>query len=206
MQLSRRWLVLSAAMALAIPTWAQAPAAVEVGGVKYDTAIQVGSTKLVLNGAGVRYKAIFKVYTAGLYLTAKAPTPEAVFNATGPRRMHIVMLREIDANELGKLFTKGMQDNASKDEFSKSIPGTIKMGEMFAARHKLQAGENFSIDYTPGVGTVILVNGKPQIEPIKEPEFFTALMRIWLGQQPADAHLKDALLGKSVPAAGGRDN
>jgi hypothetical protein len=205
MQLSRRWLVLGAAMALAIPTRAETPAAVEVGGVKYDTAIQVGNTRLVLNGAGVRYKAIFKVYTAGLYLTAKAPTPDAVFNATGPRRMHIVMLREIDANELGKLFTKGMQDNASRDEFAKSIPGTIKMGEMFAARKKLQAGDNFSIDFAPGIGTVILVNGKPQIEPIKEPEFFTALMRIWLGQQPADARLKDALLGKSAAAAGGRD-
>ena len=36
----------------------------------------------------------------------------------------------------------------------------------------------------PGVGTTVLVNGKPQGEPIKEPEFFTALMRIWLGTPP----------------------
>ena len=36
-----------------------------------------------------------------------------------------------------------------------------------------------------------------QGEPVKEPEFFSALMRIWLGRSPADAMLKDALLGKS---------
>jgi hypothetical protein len=91
-----------------------------------------------------------------------------------------------------------MQDNATKEEFAKSIPGTIKMGEMFAARKKLAAGDWFTVDYLPGTGTVISVNGKPQLEPIKEPEFFSALMHIWLGQHPADAQLKDALLGKAA--------
>ncbi|MFS9599030.1 chalcone isomerase family protein [Acinetobacter baumannii] len=32
-------------------------------------------------------------------------------------------------------------------------------------------------------------------ETIKEPEFFSALLRIWLGDKPADDALKDALLG-----------
>jgi hypothetical protein len=198
MQRFRRTLLLAAATAAAIPSWAQSPGAVEVGGVKYEPVAQVGGSRLQLNGAGVRYKAIFKVYTAGLYLQNKASTTEAVVGATGPRRMHIVMLREIDANELGKLFTRGMQDNATKEEFAKSIPGTIKMGEMFAARKKLAAGDWFTVDYLPGTGTVISVNGKPQLEPIKEPEFFSALMHIWLGQHPADAQLKDALLGKAA--------
>ncbi|HJV60269.1 MAG TPA: chalcone isomerase family protein [Albitalea sp.] len=182
---------------MAAPLGAQAAADVtEVGGIKYDNTTVLGGMKLRLNGAGVRYKAIFKVYTAGLYLPGKASTPEAVIAATGPRRMHIVMLREINAEELGKLFTRGMEQNASRDEFSKVIPGVIKMGEIFAARKRLLAGDYFSIDYVPGVGSTIIVNGKPASEPIKEPEFFNALMKIWLGQAPADAQLKDALLGK----------
>jgi hypothetical protein len=41
------------------------------------------------------------------------------------------------------------------------------------------------------------LNGKVQGAPIKEPEFFGALMRIWLGKSPADDQLKDALLGIS---------
>ena len=40
-----------------------------------------------------------------------------------------------------------------------------------------------------------MVNGKPAAEPIKEPEFYSAMMKIWLGKSPADAQLKDALLG-----------
>ena len=69
------------------------------------------------------------------------------------------------------------------------------MGEIFAAKKRLASGESFSVDWQHGVGTLILVNGKPVGEPIKEPEFFNALMKIWLGKSPADANLKDALLG-----------
>lgn len=194
----RRTIVLAAALAalLGAPL-AQAQSATEVAGVKYDGAVQVGNGKLLLNGAGIRYKAIFKVYTAGLYLGAKAATTEAVLAAPGAKRMHIVMLRDIDGNELGKLFTRGMQDNASKEDFSKSIAGTIRMSEIFSLRKKLTAGENFSVDWIPGTGTVVMLNGKPAGEPIKEPEFFSSMMKIWLGHAPADVQLKDALLGKA---------
>jgi hypothetical protein len=116
--------------------------------------------------------------------------------------MHVVMLREIDANELGRLFTRGMQDNAPREEFGKSIAGTLRMADIFSAKKKLLVGDNFSVDWVPGVGTTVLVNGKPQGEPVKEPEFFNALLRIWLGPNPADRLLKDALLGHAAAPAG----
>ena len=195
----RRSILLGATlMALLSSPFAQAQTT-ELAGVRYEPSLQLGGSRLQLNGAGIRYKAVFKVYTAGLYLGSKAATAEAVAAAPGPKRMHIVMLRDIDGNELGKLFTRGMQDNASKEDFSKSIAGTIRMSEIFSLRRKLNAGEHFSIDWVPGTGTVVLLNGKPAGEPIKEPEFFSALMKIWLGKAPADAQLKDALLGKAPP-------
>lgn len=110
----------------------------------------------------------------------------------------MVMLRDIDGNELGRLFARGMQDNAARAEFSLSIPGTLRMSEIFSARKKLLAGENFSIDYVPDTGTTVLVNGKAQGEPVKEPEFFSAMLRIWLGAVPADRLLKEALLGQTA--------
>ncbi|WP_047196743.1 chalcone isomerase family protein [Caldimonas brevitalea] len=180
--------------------------ATEVAGVRFEPDIQLRGTKLVLNGAGVRYKAIFKVYAAGLYLPVRVSSGEAAVAATGPRRLNIVMLREIDANELGKLFTRGMEQNAGRDEFAKSIPGTIKMGEIFAAKKRLMPGESFQIDWLPGEGTVISVNGKAAAEPIREPEFYTALMKIWLGEHPADVRLKDALLGKEAVRPRGDTN
>ena len=121
----RRTIVLAAAAAALLGTpLAQAQNATELAGIKYEASTQVANTRLQLNGAGIRYKAVFKVYTAGLYMGTKAASTEAVLAAPGPKRMHIVMLRDIDANELGKLFTRGMQDNSPREEFSKSIAGT----------------------------------------------------------------------------------
>lgn len=117
--------------------------------------------------------------------------------------MHVVMLRAIDANELGRLFTRGLQDNAPRDEFAKSLPGTIRMGAIFASKKRLAEGESFTVDWVPGTGTVVLINDKPVSAPIPEPEFFNGLLRIWLGPSPADHLLKDALLGKPAPRAPG---
>lgn len=173
---------------------------IELAGVKYEPSLQLPAGPVVLNGAGIRYKAaVFKVYTAGLYLGRKAQTPDAVINEPGPKRMRIVMLREVDANEFGKLFVRGIEKNSTREQFAKSIPGTIYMGGLFAAKKRLTPGEYFTVDWVPGTGTVISVNGKQEGQPIKEPEFFGALMRIWLGPSPADDQLKDALLGKAAP-------
>ncbi len=170
-------------------------ATVEIHGVKLEDRTQLGGSTLQLNGAGTRYKAIFKVYVAGLYLGKPAGTPDEVVNQPGPKRLSVTMLRTIDAKELGKLLTRGMEDNMDKAAMSQLIPGLIRMGEIFAAQKTLIEGDTFQIDWVPGTGSVITVKGQVQGEPFKEPEFFKALMLIWLGQSPADHKLKDALLG-----------
>jgi len=178
---------------LALPLQA---ATIDVAGVALEDRITVAGSPLVLNGAGVRYKAVFQVYTAGLYLTAPASTTDGVLTASGPKRMTITMLRDIDAAELGKLFSRGMEDNMERSAFSKLIPGVLRMSQIFSNHKKLMAGETFLVDWIPGTGTLITVKGKVEGEPFKEPEFYDALMRIWLGPKPADWMLKDALLGK----------
>jgi hypothetical protein len=119
-----------------------------------------------------------------------------VQTAPGARRMSITMLRDIDSAELGKLFSRGIEDNMEKTAFSKLIPGVMRMSQIFFDIKRLKAGDTFLIDWVPGAGTVITVKGIPQGEPFKEPEFFNALLRIWLGPNPADWKLKEALLGK----------
>ena len=174
-------------------------ATIDVAGVPLEERVTVAGSPLVLNGAGVRYKAVFQVYTAGLYLTTKADTTEGVLGNGGPKRITITMLRDIDAAELGKLFSRGMEDNMDKSSFSRLVPGVMRMSQIFSEHKKLNAGETFLIDWVPGTGTVVTVKGVVQGEPFKEPEFFNALLRIWLGPVPADWKLKEALLGK--PAA-----
>lgn len=171
-------------------------ATVDLLGVKLEDTINLRGNSLILNGAGARYKAVFKVYVAGLYLPKKANTPEDVLAMPGAKRVTVTMLRDIDANELGKLFTQGITENAPKAEFSKLIPGLTRTGEVFGLLKKLKAGDEFSIDYVPGVGTTFWVKGVQMLSPVTELEYFNAVVRIWLGPNPADWKLKDALLGK----------
>lgn len=187
---------LAAALAALILSLGVLAAPMEVSGIKLDDPIDVSGTKLQLNGAGTRYKAVFKVYVAALYSGKKVSTPEELYATPGPKRMSITVVREVESNELGKSFTTAFTDNTPKAEMSKLIPGLIRMGQLFAAQKKLIAGENFTIDWIPGTGTIISVKGVPQGEPFKEPEFFIAMMRIWFGPNPADFRLKDQLLGK----------
>jgi Chalcone isomerase-like len=175
-----------------------ASAQVEVAGVKFDNNVELKGSKLQLNGAGIRTKAIFKVYAAGLYLQNKATTPELVLAMQGPKSMRVTMLRDIDAQELGNLLVRGVENNTTRDEFFKFAVGFQRMSDIFLAQKKLKAGDSFSMDYVPGVGTSVVVKGVQQGEPFKEPEFFSALMKIWLGNKPADSTLKEALLGKAT--------
>ena len=172
-----------------------AQAVVDVNGVKFEETADVHGAKLQLNGAGTRYKAIFKVYAAGLYLGKKAASLDEVVSAPGPKRIAITMLRGIDSKELGKLLVRGIEDNMGKAEMSKLIPGLVRMGEMFAVQKPMVTGDTFMIEWIPGQGSIITVRGKVEGAPYIEPEFFKALMSIWLGPSPADYKLKEALLG-----------
>ena len=57
--------------------------AAEVAGIKMDDQIKVGTSELVLNGAGVRTKVFFKVYVGALYVSQKSNAPAALLE---PRR------------------------------------------------------------------------------------------------------------------------
>ena len=180
-----------------VPLAGQA-APVELSGVRFEDTATVSGSKLQLNGAGIRYRTVFKVYAAGLYLSRKGSTPEEVLAAPGPKRMTVTMLREIDSGELGRLFARGVEDNMDRSSFSRIVAGVLRVGQIFSEHRKLLPGDTFMIEWIPGVGTVITVKGVPQGEAFKEPEFFHALMLIWLGRSPADWRLKEQLLGKPV--------
>ena len=187
----------STALAALLISSAASAATLEVGGVKVEDTADVQGTKLQLNGAGVRYKAIFKVYTIALYAGKKVGSAEELAAAPGPKRISMTMLRDIDSTELGKAFTRGFEDNSPKSDLSKMIPGLMKMSQIFSDQKKMVAGDVVLLDWIPGTGMVVSAKGKVQGEPFKEVEFFNAMTRIWLGSIPADAKLKDTLLGKA---------
>ncbi len=169
--------------------------AAEVGGVKLDDAVKVAGKDLRLNGAGVRTRVIFKVYAMGLYLAKKETTTDAVLATPGPRRISLVMLREVGADDFLQAFVSGIEANVDKAERAKIGAQMARLGEIFNAVGGLKKGDALTVDWVPEKGTVIEFNGKPQGDALPDVAFYNALLRIWLGDKPADSSLKPQLLG-----------
>jgi hypothetical protein len=202
---SRRDVLLAAGSGLALATLspmalAQA-GAVTLAGVKFDPEVTVGGQRLQLNGAGVRFRAVFKVYAAAMYSTTKITTNEAAIRTGAvPRRLQMVALRNVKGDDFGKLFTRSIEDNVSREEFAKNLQNVVRMGQIFADARNFNEKDVITVDFVPGTGTVIGHKGKQIGEPFAGTEFHTVMMKIWFGQKPADEALRVALLGGTSTA------
>ena len=192
MRLIQRLLLTAATLLVGASAWA---APLVIYGVKVHETAVVGGATLQLNGAGTRFKGPFKVYVADLYTSKKISSLDELIAAPGPKRLTMTLLREVEAGPFGKLLTRGVEDNITKSEMSKLVPGLIRMGDIFTRYKVLSPGDVITIDWIPGTGMVVTAKGEVQPEPFKEPEFYKAIMSIWFGNSPADYMLKDAMLG-----------
>lgn len=182
------------ALALGLSVLATSHAA-EIEGVRLADTQSFGGQNLVLNGYGLRTKFGFRVYAAGLYLPKKAETTADVLAQKGPKRVAVTLMREINSRELGDLLLDGLRKNATRDEMSKIGLSLVRLGEVFGSIPALKKGDTFGVDYLPGKGTTIIVNGKAVTDTLPEEELINAMLKIWLGDKPADAALKAQLLG-----------
>ncbi|MCU0937981.1 MAG: chalcone isomerase family protein [Burkholderiaceae bacterium] len=168
---------------------------VEVEGVKFEPTVQVGGTQLQLNGAGVRTRAIFKVYAAGLYVPQKANTAAALLAQKGPRRMVIAMLRNVDADSFSGALNDGLKANLSEAQVAGFKAQIDALNANLKAVGEAKKGDLIHFEFTPEAGTRVLVNGQPRGSAIAGEDFFGAVLRIWLGDKPVDSALKKALVG-----------
>ncbi len=168
--------------------------ALEVKGVKVDETAQVGGNALVLNGAGVRTKLMFKVYVAALYLTQKQASADAVLSDTGNKRVAMHFLRELSAEKLLHALDEGFEANNSAAEMAAVEPQMKAFRQMMTSAKTVKEGDVILLDYT-AAGTQVSLNGKA-LGVVEGAAFNQALLRVWLGGNPVDASLKKAMLGQ----------
>jgi hypothetical protein len=174
---------------------ADAASPLRLHGVSVPRTAQVGSTRLVLNGAGTRYFLIFKVYVAALYLPQATRSANTALGMSGPKLLRLVMLRDVSGKELGDKLTEDIKHNVPAADFATMITGLARMGGLFADRHELHEGDVVELTDVPGKGMQISINGQIEGAPYADANFFDNLLRVWLGPRPAENRLKKALLG-----------
>lgn len=167
----------------------------ELAGVKLAPHAQVGSAALVLNGAGLRVRVFFKVYVAALYVPQKTQSATAVLATAVPRRLTITLLRNVDAATFAKALTDGLRDNHTEAQLAAMKVKTDALVTNLKIAGEAKKGDVIHLEYTPDLGTRVIINGQPSGNPIAGADFYAAVLRIWLGDKPADADLKKGLLG-----------
>jgi hypothetical protein len=185
---------LAAALVLSLLFTTPARAA-EVAGIHFDDQIRLNNAPLVLNGAGVRTKIVFKVYAMGLYLPQKADSLTAIQKQEGSKRIELVTLRTLTADQLSEALIEGLQKNTTKAEYERLGTRVEALERIMAGIGKTGEGTHIQIDYANGE-TRVAVGSTPQGSAINGEDFFLALLRIWLGNAPAQDDLKEKLLGR----------
>jgi hypothetical protein len=167
----------------------------DVAGVRIEDKTKVGNNELTLNGAGLRKRAFFQVYAIGLYLPQKSPSPAAILEQAGPKRVAIHMLRDVGADAFTEALADGIRANHSDAEAKALEPRLKELAAIMAELKEAKKGMAIALDWQPGAGTVLLVNGAARGKPIAGEDFYRALLRIWIGDKPVQDDLKKALLG-----------
>lgn len=164
-----------------------------INGITLPATVKQGTTDLVLNGGGIRKKLFFKLYTGGLYLSAKNKNAADIVNADKPTAFRLTITSGvINSSNLSEAveegFGKSMKGNTAplKDKIT-ILVSTFKSEE-------IKEGDMFELSYVPGEGVKAYKNGKLK-NTIQGLDFKKALFGIWLGEDPVDADLKTALLG-----------
>jgi Chalcone isomerase-like len=174
---------------IAAPTlWAK-----EVDGVTLSDEVTVGGTPLPLNGAGVRSKFFVKVYVGGLYLPSKSHSAAEILTMKGPNRvvMHF-LYDEVSKDKLVDGWTEGFEKNQDKTAMDRLRSRLDRFNTLFDT---VYGGDVIELDYLPATGTIVRIKGTKK-GVIEGADFNQALLAVWLGDEPADSDLKEALLGK----------
>jgi hypothetical protein len=189
---------MKALLVLVTAAWIGVAQGAEVAGVKLPdkTRVVASGPELVLNGAGLRTRFFIKVYAAGLYLEKKSQTTAAVLALAGPTRVSMHLLRELSAKQILDALHDGVDANNSPAEREKLKAQLGELDVVMTQLGPIKEGDVVTLDFVPGTGTVVTVNGKAKGKAIAGEALYQALLRVWLGDSPAQDDLKKGLLGQ----------
>ncbi len=191
-------MVFNLRLAATLALFAAIPAfGAELEGVKLEDRATAGGQALQLNGMGLRTRVIFRVYVAGLYLAEKTQSAEAALAVPGAKRVAIVMLRNVGAQEFADALLSGLRANVAEADLARLKPQVDELLARMVKIGEAKKGMAIDLDFAPGSGTLLEVNGASQGAPIPGDDFFRALLSIWLGTKPVQEDLKKALLGQA---------
>ncbi|MGK0377889.1 chalcone isomerase family protein [Patiriisocius sp. Uisw_017] len=181
-------------LAISVFTLNMATAQTQVGEVTLPNTLEFSGENLMLNGGGIRKKAMMlKLYSGGLYLAKKSKDAKSIINGDQTMAIRLVITSSFVSSEaMSDAVEEGFE--ASTQENTSGIASEILKFKGFFSEEIVE-GDIFDITYQKGKGSVVYKNDK-MLGTIEGMTFKKALFGIWLGNDPADSKLKNGMLGK----------
>jgi len=143
-----------------------------------------------LGQATFRWMRVVNVYDAALHIGSGHDGSKSLDGV--PIRLEIHYRRDFTASEIAKGGDALLQRNVPADTFEALRP---RLERLNRAYRDVKPGDRYVLTYVPGTGTILRLNDTPLIT-IEGEDFARAYFRIWLGEEPISASLRDQLLGR----------
>ena len=151
--------------------------------------------QLILNGSGLCEWGFLGIdlYRAALYVEQRVDGAAALA-AAGDQVMvfHLDFVRGLTESQLQEAYSTSVEVNTA-DDFARYEPA---LQELLATMQAVQAGDTYSFIADPSMGLVVQRNDS-WMATIEDQEFRKLFVRLYLGDKPPTAALRDGLLGKN---------
>jgi hypothetical protein len=163
-----------------------------IGGVSVPAKVSVDGSNLVFNGGGIRVKYTFNLYVGALYIKRPSMDANKIINDDLTMAIHLNIISDkVTRDKFIETVNEGFK-TASHGKATEAQKNTLK--GFFSDPFK--KGDKIRLEYVTGAGLKVYKNNvyKGVVPGV---EFKKALFSIWLGTKPADAALKNKMLGKA---------
>lgn len=170
--------------------------ALTIGGYEIPKVIPATSdhAELKLNGASMRILyGVVDTYIGKLYVENPVTDAGALIEADEYKRMVFqVVMKRVSGRRIAKAMYDALQMNLSKEDAIELETRLQMLVSMFDS--SLKKGQESYLEWVPDKGSRIVLNGEVK-GMIPGKDFYDAILKIWIGDNPVGATFKRQVLG-----------
>jgi len=152
------------------------------------------NAELLLNGLSTSSELGKERFVAGLYTDRLSTDANDLLRLDGQRRMELkITARRFSARNLNSMWIQGMAINNPDSVLQEQGKNITQFSNMI--RKALVEGDVLILDAEPGKGLTVTLNDT-QLGNIASDEFFSVLLRSWIGAVPLSSEFKKQLLAE----------
>lgn len=164
---------------------------IEHDGVIVPGTAMVADEELVLNGVGTRRAFFRNFYVGALYLPEPMREAAEIITLHPRNRIALHFIRDVSESRMLDAIQDGFADNTGAEEMEELADKIAQFRELLPEPRE---GDRIYFDWDPERGTVVSVN-REERGVVAGEAFNRAVMRIFLGENPADNDVREGMLG-----------